>query len=95
MSARIILLNWTRGGTGLTNFQKEELPIYEAAVARFGNPDYVICSKALGNEYFSSKELSDRCHSLHHLGGGDSCPFWRVFEDVYSEMRPTYHQTPK
>lgn len=48
---KIILSNWTSGGTGLTNFLKDELPLYERAIDRHGDPDYIICSKALGTEY--------------------------------------------
>lgn len=84
---KIILSNWTSGGTGLTNFLKDELPLYERAIDRHGDPDYIICSKALGTEYFTSDMLSDNYHSLHFLKAGqeDSGSFWRTFETIQKQ----------
>lgn len=42
VQSRKELLNWSRGGNGLTNFDPDQLKFYIAAIKEFGDPDYYV-----------------------------------------------------
>jgi hypothetical protein len=79
---KIVLCNWTEGGTALTNFPKEQLAEYEKIVEAFGSSDFVICSKACATEWYTSAQLSIHNHSLHYIGNGHCGDFWKCAAKV-------------
>ena len=78
MSAQIKLQHWRNGGTGLTNFQPEQLPDYEAALAAYSGDDIRIEKAPL--DCGKNTPLGD--YSLHCTSGHDASEFWRVFREV-------------
>lgn len=74
---KIILCLWAEGGTGLTNFRKEELPKYEKVLELTDDPDYVICSKPCATAYYSVEQLENTNHSLHCLVNKNSHSFYQ------------------
>jgi len=83
MSKKIILAHWMEGGTALTNFPDEHLPIYLEAVKRFGSDDFVVV-----NVPIPPLEPGQGC-SLHHMVQGDCSRFWELFREVKEEMMQT------
>lgn len=74
--------HWSRGGTGITNFGKEERPIYEEAIKRHGDPKITIHDAPL---QVKNPPLN-RC-SLHREGGfRDLSEFWEVYRTVQKEF---------
>lgn len=71
------------GGTALTNFPDELLPIYLETVKRFGGDDFVVV-----NVPIPPLEPGQGC-SLHHMVKGDCSRFWELFREVKEEMTQT------
>lgn len=75
---RIASDHWIRGGSGVTNFDRDRLPVYQAAIAKHGDPSLRLSDLPMtggggeGSSYYS----------LHHFGIGDLSQFWRVFNAV-------------
>lgn len=72
------------GGSGVTNFDVKQFPLYEEAVRRFGNPLLVVSQHPMpvhGRYY-------DSMGSLHWLGlqRRDLSDFWQIFEAVKKEI---------
>lgn len=86
--------HWARGGTGVTNFQREEVELYKTAIQQFGDPQLVL----------SRLPMQPHCHSdysLHDLSEGrDLTPFWNVFDRVKASaanadvLAPAGEKTP-
>ncbi len=74
---KIIMKHWTEGGTCVTNFTPDRLPIFQEAVRQYGNPDFIVIEEAI------QPAPKDYGGSLH-VGGGfrDISPFW----DLYREL---------
>ena len=71
--------HWTRGGTGVTNFDADMLPVYQEAILRYGDPDLRIHNKRLADEREG--------FSLHiHSRKRDLSAFWEVFRQVEGEQ---------
>lgn len=83
MKAKITLISsptWFSGGTGLTNFDPNELEFYISVVEGFGDENFVI-SKLPMSDYLKYNHL----YSLHCLDVRQrkSCsPFWDYFWKV-------------
>lgn len=71
--------HWMSGGTGLTNFGREQFPIYQAAVSKYGRPDIWIEKKPMGGPSIASD------YSLHSSNRNAS-EFWAVFADVRKQV---------
>lgn len=75
-TARTTNVHWTKGGTGITNFDADRLPLYEAAIAAHGDPDLVIADEPM--------PPMTEGYALHDLGrlpgeSRDLSEFWQVF----------------
>jgi hypothetical protein len=73
--------HWTRGGTGVTNFDIKELPVYEEAVRQFNDPNMVISYKALPPLDHNSNYCSLHYTTLSGFGI-DLSPFWSLFTQL-------------
>lgn len=73
------LIHWhhQERGTGVTNFYKENLPIYEEAVKQFGDPLLVISKQPL--------HPAVGFYSLHYLSFEmkDLSKFWEIYYFLY------------
>lgn len=84
----VISEHWTKGGTGVTNFDKKDRHIYEAAIKEYGNPCLLIVDKPHpGPGGYYDKRMEKTLHSLHFVGQAgeartDLSDFWRVFEKI-------------
>ena len=67
-----------RNNNLLTNFDKEERPMFEEAIRQYGKADVFITDDA----YDMSGRCVDWYHALRCTHDGDYSPFWRVFERV-------------
>lgn len=79
-------LPWYEGGSWLTNFSHDELPLYEAALELTGDPRFIICSEPSGTPYCTQESLKESgMHSLHMTSPGEGAShFWRNFEAIQS-----------
>lgn len=86
---QLIHKHWTEGGTGVTNTDADQLPIYQEAVRRYGNRN--------GHQLvMSDLSMSPKCGglSLHDLSfldrtrKGSLDEFWAIFDRVRKEMEP-------
>lgn len=80
-------LSWYEGGSFLTNFNHEELPLYEAALEVTGDPRFIICSEPSGTEYVTQEVLKNQgMHSLHMTNPEKGCAsvFWENFQAIQS-----------
>ena len=73
--------HWINGGTGLTNFSNEQLPLYQKAVKAHGDPSFFI-----SNVVMAGRIQWDGC-SLHHSKREDAGKFWKVFRRLQREER--------
>lgn len=71
------------GGTALTNFPPEQLPIYLETVRRFGGDDYIVVNHPI------PPRIPGEGGSLHHMVRGDCSRFWELFREVKEEMSNT------
>lgn len=67
--------------TLLTNFEKEELPVYKKAVALYGKKDVYIAESAYTPGGYN---ISDTHCSLHRVKGRDYSEFWKCYECIKS-----------
>ena len=73
----IVYQQWTKGGTGITNFSMNEFDLYNEAVFRYGNKDIVVSTIPM------PPLKPGQGGSLHNVGkGGDMSAFWFVFKCV-------------
>jgi hypothetical protein len=85
MKTEPILLNWTVGGTGLTNFNPQQAWLFRAAIKEFGNPNYVIVKAPCKARHVISSDYS--LHKLDILTNDEDCgPFWDVFMRLQKEL---------
>jgi hypothetical protein len=80
----IIMKHWTEGGTGVTNFQPDRLPIFREAVRRYGDPTLIVLDEAMPpapKNYGGSLH----CVAMRWSGMLDLSPFWCVYEEVANE----------
>lgn len=63
--------HWTNSGTGITKFDADRLPIYEAAIAESGDPDL----------FTKNNELHDRQGPKPRELG----PFWTIVRRLQLE----------
>lgn len=73
---QINLKHWTKGGTGLTNFDYKDRPRIDRTIAAYGVGDVVAVSEPMEG----SCVLTD--HSLHKINGHDASEFWAVYRDA-------------
>ena len=74
-------LHFKDGGTGLTNFERRELPIYEKAIRMEGSGNYWIV-KAPFDDTARHFENGSAC-SLHRAGHiNETSEFWGIFDWV-------------
>jgi hypothetical protein len=72
-------MHWYDGGTGITNFEKKDIWIYEAAVKEFGDPTIFIIKSSLGDVY------GDKYYSLHSQTNKCLTPFWDLFDKIRNQ----------
>lgn len=73
---------WPDGGDALTNFTPDQRPIYEEAIARYGDGSLYIgkpTREGLPN-WFALRQRGRRSDNCQDLSA-----FWRVFEAVKAE----------
>lgn len=83
--SNIISPNWTKGGTGLTNFPKEELEYYISVIKKYGDDNYVISR-------FPMSGYTNTLYSLHYLNMQQTrnCTgFWDEFFKYYRKFSLT------
>lgn len=75
---KIINNHWTAGGTGLTNFNKKDLPLYRATILIVGDQRLKILKKPFENT------LLEGYYSLHFCANQtkDASHFWDTFRKV-------------
>lgn len=80
----IILEHVSQNGTGITNFDKSELPRYRAAIRAYNGPARLEISPCpfSGERGFYSVDLFSSCCSLHRLNKVDLSDFWELFRDL-------------
>lgn len=82
--SEIINKHWTKDGTGITNFSKDQQQTYDAAIEAFeslsdNNKGLVIHNKGFGDHPSAQKIIN----SLHDLKGGrDLSVFWEIFRSI-------------
>lgn len=74
----IIHKHWTKGGHGITNFNKDELSIYKAALIESG------CSNLVIDSAMYPLGSSSSYFGLYNIDGreGDLSNFWAVFRVI-------------
>jgi hypothetical protein len=75
--------HWTQGGTALTNFAFNRMPVFFEAVKRYGSVEYQVALQSF------PPCPSNYGGSLHYFGTGDCSPFWKFFEEVDAELNNT------
>jgi hypothetical protein len=65
----------SNGGTGLTNFDIERRPLYEAAIAECGDPNFFISDEPMPGTPANSRTAN----SLHYKGSKNPNHFWDIF----------------
>lgn len=78
MSIELDLRHWMNGGTGLTNFRREQYPLYEAALEKCGDERFFIISKPMSG----NPNAVPTDYSLHRKGQGPADAFWRAMEQI-------------
>lgn len=76
--------HWMSGGTGVTNFEKHLLPIYEAAIKKHGDDSIFIEMRPMHGHYLMKKPHLRETHcSLHRKKnrGEGMTEFWRIFDE--------------
>lgn len=79
-----VMFHWTEGGTCLTNFSREQLPLYKQAIEELDSSLYVVSEQSMGG-------WSDSC-SLHKLDiqiNRNASPFWEVFDSIRDRQKST------
>lgn len=71
--------HWGEGGLGITNFDIEELPLYEDAIKLYGDPTLFISENIMVPECFLIPE-NERC--LCCTEWKDLSAFWRIFDKL-------------
>jgi hypothetical protein len=81
----LIMVGWTDGGTGITNFDPKELPLYEAALEETKDEDLILVSRPFGRFCIPSD------YSLHFKRGRekDLSDFWKVFDRIQQQKLTT------
>ena len=82
MSKQIYGKHWSKGGTGVTNFNKEDRWIYERAIDIYGDPKLEIGSP-IGLLVGCTTHLA-----LYYSTHGDLSKFWRIYDDVRKNENP-------
>jgi hypothetical protein len=73
-----IIGHWSNGGTGITNFEPDVLPLYKKAIEIYGE-------KTLWVEYWpmmGTPEWCDYLYSLHSSDRRDLSLFWNIFNSL-------------
>lgn len=85
----LIMRHWSEGGTGVTNFDKPNLPIYLEAIRRYGDRNLIVVPAPFIPSHFATLPASETAYlkekyfSLHRFHRvGDLGAFWRIFESV-------------
>ena len=76
----VLSAHWTDGGTGLTNFDPEDLPIYQEAIRRHGSKNFFISNHPMLGF------LKTSGMSLHRHETGDASDFWATFRECKKEL---------
>jgi len=72
------------GGTGITNFDIGEMPLYQAALARCKREDLVLVSVGFTTPY--NNKLEKRDGSLHCIGERDMGDFFQELACIRFEI---------
>ena len=75
--------HWRKGGTGITNFDKKEKPIYEKAISEYGDDNFFILDRPITGITGLSSYCSLHCKEKMQTFS----PFWRTFDRVYKESK--------
>jgi hypothetical protein len=74
-SLPLVNLHWTSGGTGITNFDPKDWPIYQKAIEEYGDKRLFLSRKGMPPAIWLC--------SLHDLGGRRNLSdFWKVFDSA-------------
>ena len=76
--------HFSRGGTGITNFDIEDLGIYQEAIRRSGDTSLFIQQSPM-----SGSATANPCCSLHSNQRKDRSEFWAIYRQVAAEMGGT------
>jgi hypothetical protein len=83
----LIFEHWTKGGTGVTNFQLDRMEVYIEAVQRYGDRNLVVSDTSFG-------KYPNYGGSLHDLLKVENRPwprrlsdFWDLFAEVEKELK--------
>lgn len=68
------------GGTGVTNFDIREMPLYRAALLESGRADLVLCSVGYPTPWVSGLQRGDG--SLHRIGQRSMKSYWDIFHRI-------------
>ena len=84
MDTEPILLHWTEGGTGLTNFSPKDEWIYNKAIKVHGNPNYVVVQSPCRATCTIRSDYS--LHKLDIQENREDCgPFWETHRSIDPE----------
>lgn len=73
----IINKPWYEGGTGITNFQRDKLPIVQAAIAECGDSSLTVSEIPMPPATAAQGYLS--LHDLSGNGKQDISKFWEIY----------------
>ena len=81
---KVIDLHWTKGGTGISNFHKEECPLFEKAIELYGNPRLLIVDRPFpGENDYMDRNMMETLYSLHYVGCFDNLSaFWKILQNI-------------
>lgn len=77
---QVICKHWTVGGTGITNFDIEDIEIFEKACKEFNDPEtFVVKQPCISNDFQenSINYLFENYYSLHS-SQRDLSEFWKI-----------------
>lgn len=75
----VVMSHWTAGATGITNFEAKDEPLYDIAVARYGDDNLIVVRKGC--------PPCSEDYSLHNVGPmRDLSDFWGIFRTVQQDL---------
>jgi len=77
---KLKMRHWTNGGTGITNFSKNEIEDYKKALEISKREDLVVCS--VGFPTPCSKGISHAQCSLHGIDNSDTSSFFDALDRI-------------
>ena len=80
---------WVDGGTGITNFPPEDLPVYEEAIKQYGDSTLFVMNKPMaGYEKVSKGYCSFHQENTDKLKENNGClqKFWDLFDKIQGKF---------